>query len=392
MARKTPESAAVPAHIRSETVPDWGRKDSKLVLIGEAPGFWERARGQPFIGPSGKKLSEWWSATTPQLSRSQFFITNILDFQPIKISAVSQAEMRSHIERLHETIASLTDPWVLVPTGNTALRALTTNVGITRWRGSILAYKDRRGRIIKVIPTIHPSQILRTNKADDPAQKTQPIWERACRHDWQRIAEEQFSRELNLPKWTTIIDPDVATMKKFEAYTRLAHQRYGDDAVLATDIETPGRRLYCVGFAIDEDQTIVINWRRENCRSDEECDYGRALIKRLWENDIPKAGQNVIAFDAYFMEKTQGIRLRRLWYDTMAMHHCLDPSERHSLEYLASIYLRIPFWKLEGKEAFAGNPLSQLGHQRFVTYCGTDCIATRQLVPVLKQKLESVAA
>src|ERR1022692_3511322 len=140
-------------------VPDDGSHscDAKLVLIGEAPGRAEDEQGLPFVGPSGFKLSEWWSEVG--LSREQFYITNVVTKRPPnnEIYAVGRDELHNSISRLHGRLARLSSPYVIVPTGDVALNALMGNSygerkRITDWRGSILdsAYG-------KVIPTIHPA-------------------------------------------------------------------------------------------------------------------------------------------------------------------------------------------------------------------------------------------
>src|SRR5271166_3057982 len=184
-------------------IPDSGRLDAKIVLIGEAGGFYESVYLKPFVGRSGAKLDKTWREVG--LHRSGFYLTNVVGYRPAAndITRVGKQEMAQWVEKLHERLAKLTDPWLIVPTGNTALKALTGQFGITKWRGSILSYTDRRGRKIKVIPTIHPASILRVNKGKGGA-KTMPSWQRAFLYDWQRIAEDSKFRELRLPRMSHI--------------------------------------------------------------------------------------------------------------------------------------------------------------------------------------------
>ena len=74
------------------------------------------------------------------------------------------------------------------------------------------------------------------------------------------------------------------------------------------------------------------------------------------------------------------------WWDTMLMHHCLDPSDDHDLAYCASCDTREPFWKHESKSpdemaGYASNMTS------FLIYNGKDCCVTRELVDVYRQRL-----
>ena len=43
---------------RTNAVPGKGNSRAKIVFIGEAPGRTEDAKGEPFVGSAGKKLSD----------------------------------------------------------------------------------------------------------------------------------------------------------------------------------------------------------------------------------------------------------------------------------------------------------------------------------------------
>lgn len=224
----------------ADTVLPWGSKAAKLVLIGEAPGRWEHVYGQPFVGPSyHDKLKPWWDAAG--LKREQFYITNVLDAQPGAIDRVPESEMRAAFDALHDRLAALGDPWLIVPTGNYALYALTgkgkvsfhtrdgrwERPGIQSWRGSILWYEDRRGRKIKVIPTVHPAATFRTPELS---------W--VCERDWKRIADDAQFRELRLPERTHLIAPLLSDVIEYARWTRSEAAKRGRLAC-SLDVETP---------------------------------------------------------------------------------------------------------------------------------------------------------
>ena len=123
--------------MNSKFVPDSGSLDSHFVLIGEAPGFHETQQGQPFVGASGQALMNWWKLSG--LSRNMFYITNVYPYQPPNndISKVPEDEMAHWVQELHVRLSALTDPYVIVPAGETALNALMGMKGITKYRGSI---------------------------------------------------------------------------------------------------------------------------------------------------------------------------------------------------------------------------------------------------------------
>ena len=41
---------------RTKSVFSSGIPNNKLVLVGEAPGYWEDQKGEPFVGKAGKNL------------------------------------------------------------------------------------------------------------------------------------------------------------------------------------------------------------------------------------------------------------------------------------------------------------------------------------------------
>jgi DNA polymerase len=57
-----------------------GSPDADIVFIGEAPGKREDESGQPFVGASGKFLSEMLASIN--LKREQVYITNIVKYRP----------------------------------------------------------------------------------------------------------------------------------------------------------------------------------------------------------------------------------------------------------------------------------------------------------------------
>src|SRR5271157_5226014 len=110
--------------------------DAPLMLIGEAPGSNENKKGIPFVGAAGflweRELLE-----PCGLSRSAFYITNVLPYQPPgnKLEVVwglSRQTMLDGIEAVREK-AKRFGGRILVPTGNTAMSALTGLKGIMKW-------------------------------------------------------------------------------------------------------------------------------------------------------------------------------------------------------------------------------------------------------------------
>src|SRR5574341_66300 len=224
---------------RGRRVGDDGPRTARVVLIGEAPGEQEVKSGRPFVGAAGHRLREWMGDIG--LRREEVYITNTFPYRPPgnKLEAVPREERAVEVAALHDRIAALEDPRLLVPMGNAALEAITGKGSITKYRGSILAYTDRRGRQIKVVPTIHPAATFR-----------QPGLERACRHDWARVAAEAAYPEMWLPVRDHQIAPTLQDVRHFLAQREAAYLD-GHREILAVDIENPKNEMVCIGFSVD---------------------------------------------------------------------------------------------------------------------------------------------
>lgn len=328
-----------------------GPTSARVIGIGESPGRQEDIQGRPFIGASGHKLTSW--LINAGLDRREIRIDNVCQYRPPRgddIESFGVDYLAQWIDYLHERIAQLEDPWVLVPMGNYATFALTgkgkvkaalrrlygdeitataaeKKVGITRLRGSIYQYVDRRGRKIKVIPTIHPAAVLHGMMK----------WEKRCKADWIRIAEDQHFRELRLPQREHIINVDPAQAGE---YVELAKQC----SMLSIDIETDRRsKITCFGFTGSPDWSVTFPTFTK-----EQFEAFQPYIKLICECAVPKVLQNGL-YDAYWLRRFR-IDLVNWQWDTLCMHHAIDPVEEHKLEYLASRFTREPYYKDECKD------------------------------------------
>jgi uracil-DNA glycosylase family 4 len=376
-------------------VPDDGPRTARFVLIGEAPGKWENVWKRPFVGWSGKKLDDWWRQAG--LHRSHFYLTNVWPYQPPgnKIARVPRADLARAIDDLHNRIAALADPWVIVPTGDTALRALLgRGAPITRLRGSIFQYIDRGGRPLKVIPTIHPAAIART-----------PYWEGRCIADWARIAAEGDSRDLRLPEREHLTAPTYD-----DCLDLLAECQRAD--AITVDIETPRtltiveqgltkagkpkrpkrvlgpRRITCLAIATSPTRSLTIPTTLAYWRDPEMLTAVWRLVRTIAALPTPKGTHNGL-FDWWWLAQ-HGVAPTAWRWDTNAMSHCLAPGDDHSLAYCASLDTRQPYWKdmKDAKDDDTAAEAAEDALDTFWRYCGIDAAVTRELLDVYAARLE----
>ena len=140
-----------------------GDENTKVLLVGEAPGGEEEKLGRPFVGKAGKNLDEF--ITLAGLERKDLYITNVVKYRPTKLSPktgkpVNRTPDSKEIEDfkplLKEEIASV-NPKVVVTLGNVPLKAVTDNNKITigDCHGTVLECNG-----IKIFPLYHPASII----------------------------------------------------------------------------------------------------------------------------------------------------------------------------------------------------------------------------------------
>ncbi len=139
---------------RTNAVFGSGSFNSKVVIIGEAPGGEEDKQGIPFVGRAGKLLDKMLSAI--KLKREDVFICNILKCRPPDNRNPQPDEIEACVPYLNAQL-KLIDPKIIFTLGNFATKfMLKTNEGITKLRGKLYSIDN-----YTVLPSYHPSALLR---------------------------------------------------------------------------------------------------------------------------------------------------------------------------------------------------------------------------------------
>lgn len=370
-------------------VPDEGPNKANIIVIDEFPWVQEVYEKRPLCGQAGKLQDRWWREIG--LERNKLHIMHMYPFQPPKREAesIDTGELVKWLTTLNTRISDIEDAKVIVTLGNYATYALTgkgkikanirnaitfegikvseaeRKAGITQLRGSIYNYTDKSNRKLKVIPIIHPMAVLQHQK-----------WEKRTICDWKRVkreSETHASQELNRKH---ITQPSV---KQAENFTKMI-ECAGNNIIMSIDIETWGKTLTCIGFAINPQWSITLPISGNNAA------LFMPIAKRLCESKAQKVLCNGL-YDWYWLA-WNGIWVNNYLWDVQLMHHALDPADNHSLDYLASIYCNdYRYWKDEAKDAeeiikYANNL------EALWTYNGLDCCYTRELYDILYNKLK----
>ena len=157
---------------RKQVVFGVGDINASLMFIGEAPGADEDVQGEPFVGKAGQLLTLIIKAMG--FTREAVYIANILKCRPDTLPHAAgnrkptPPEMETCIPYLHQQI-DLIQPKVIVALGATAVEGLLgKTLGITKLRGQWRTYRE-----IPLMPTFHPSYLLRPENAN----QKRSVWE-----------------------------------------------------------------------------------------------------------------------------------------------------------------------------------------------------------------------
>jgi DNA polymerase len=154
----------------TRTVFGAGSASARVMLVGEQPGDQEDRRGRPFVGPAGKLLDR--ALAEAGIDPGEAYVTNA-----VKHFKFTQAEPRKR--RIHKAPSlremtacgpwlaaelAVVEPELIVVLGATAGKALLgSSFKVGEVRGTVLE-REIHGRPERLVPTVHPSSVLR---ADD---------------------------------------------------------------------------------------------------------------------------------------------------------------------------------------------------------------------------------
>jgi uracil-DNA glycosylase len=142
-----------------------GNPNAEIMLIAEAPGFYEDKTGIVFQGKSGGLLDNILAACGFNRN-DHIYISNIVKCRPPDNRAPNETEKTACLPYLHLQI-EIIDPKIIVLLGATALKGLINrNAKISQIRGQWIDWNNRL-----VIPTYHPSALLRNQNLK------RPVWE-----------------------------------------------------------------------------------------------------------------------------------------------------------------------------------------------------------------------
>lgn len=130
-----------------------GDPHAEVMLIGEAPSYYDDRRGVPFSGPSGSFLDE--LLALAGLNRSQVYLTNVVKHRLPEDHELQPGEIAACAPYLTRQIAAV-NPRVVVTLGRYSLARFLPRARITAIHGQA---KVHEGRVL--VAMYNPAAALR---------------------------------------------------------------------------------------------------------------------------------------------------------------------------------------------------------------------------------------
>lgn len=363
--------------------------DIALIVVGEAPGYYEEKRGAPFVGPSGKLLDD--ILEHIGIDPASVFKTNaVLCRPPSNDLARYPGALEACSERLRFELAQIPTQ-TIAALGATAVAALDRLAGHSNKNGIM----KRRGQWYDLNAPFEWSEQAQVAVAPDPAKDKRYL---ATLHPAFILRStgyiSQFLTDMrsltvdrtNARDWlnTRYTVVDSATM--FAFITWLGDQLTAKERV-SFDVETanldPRSELLAIGFASTTDHAWIVPGALVRADSD---------LRELLTRFLGRA--RLVAHNGKFDQQVlanNGLGFFDLEDDTMLAHYALDEQKgTHGLKQLSSSFLGVPDYEsalidahFRTQERIARDystiPLAQL-----YQYLAIDCCATLALSELFK--------
>jgi uracil-DNA glycosylase len=145
-----------------------GNPNADIMFIGEAPGRQEDEQGLPFVGASGKFLSEMLNSI--HLKREQVYITNIVKYRPPNNRDPEPTEKTDFWPYLLKQIQVI-NPLIVVTLGRHPMTMFTPKAKISEVHGqpiririsnfeSGISSENKDGTSLVILPLYHPAAAL----------------------------------------------------------------------------------------------------------------------------------------------------------------------------------------------------------------------------------------
>lgn len=137
-----------------------GNPDTKILFIGEGPGYWENLKKEPFVGNAGKFLDQLLKSIN--IPRESVYITNVVHHRPPENRDPEPEEIAAYGKYLDEMI-KIIDPEIIITLGRFSMGKFLPEARISSTHGR-LHRVNFMGKEIIVVPMYHPAAALRNGE------------------------------------------------------------------------------------------------------------------------------------------------------------------------------------------------------------------------------------
>lgn len=295
---------------RTPNMPPTGEGRREVLIIAEAPGELEDARGVQLIGPAGQVLRKVLTEIGVDLDRD-CRKTNAVTCRPPDNRTPTEEEIEGCRPQLWKELEER-PPKLVIPLGNAALEALWGHRfpealgGIMRWRGFRVPDRETRAW---VCPVFHPSYVMRQG----PGDVSVVIWARDLVAAFQTLQTPfpTFRPELECVEILTGLEAARAFLRDLLR---------SPPPVAAFDYETTGlkpqaegHRIVTMSIAPGPDRAVAFPMFPEL----------RPEVVAFLQSPIRKVASN-FKFEEVWSRVQLGTRVHRWYWDTMLAAHTLD--------------------------------------------------------------------
>jgi uracil-DNA glycosylase family 4 len=143
------------AGTRKKSVPGVGDVHAEWLLVGEAPGSEEDAKGEPFVGQAGRLLDNMLAALGMKRGEN-VYIANVLKCRPPNNRTPEPREVDACRPYLDRQIALIGPKLILALGKSAATTLLGVDATIASLRGRVHRYQG-----VPLVVTYHPAYLLR---------------------------------------------------------------------------------------------------------------------------------------------------------------------------------------------------------------------------------------
>jgi uracil-DNA glycosylase family 4 len=357
-----------------------GNGQRKILVVGEAPGREEDARGTPFVGASGHLLQSILRRNGIDLFRD-CWITNAARCRPADNKLPDKAV--DHCRPYLLNAIQKYKPEIIILLGGSALDSLIGYLwggapgGIKMWAGFRIPCQRYNAW---VCPTFHP---MRTEycKAEGDVVTLLKFKEHI----------ESFSKLSGRP-WKTVPkfeDQVEVILKDDEAVGAINDLDLDENGCIAFDFETtttkpdgPKAEIWCCSIS-DGTSSFAYPWRGKAVQS---------TLNLLQNPEIGKYGWND-KFEERWVRRKYGCRVRGWTQDGMLIAHGHDSRRGITkLKFQAFVKLGQERWDsyvgpyLKADSGNAENRIRDADRTKVLRYCGTDSLIEAKIAQMQKKE------